>query len=175
MTPLQVRQVVDESGLRGLGGAGFPTGKKWSFIPPRSAGNSGARYAVMNADEMEPGAFKDRLLLEGDPHQAIEGLLLAAYAAEATAAYLFLRREYVHAAKLLTDAINAAREAGYIGKNVLGSPWSVTLSLHISAGRYMCGEETGLLNALEGKRPHPAEQAAVPAGVRPVWQTNDHQ
>jgi len=163
MTPQEVCDSVKQSGLRGLGGAGFPTGTKWSFMP--RPGDGGERFVIMNADEMEPGAFKDRLLLEGNPHQAIEGLLIAAYALEATTAYIFLRHEYVKAEKLLRTAIAEAASAGCIGPHVLGSPWTVSVRLHVSAGRYMCGEETGLLNALEGGRAQPRGKPPFPQVV----------
>ncbi len=167
MTPQDVCAEVTRSGLRGLGGAGFPTGNKWSYMP-RPSGTThegGERFVVMNADEMEPGAFKDRLLLEGDPHQAIEGLLIAAHALEATTAYLFLRREYARAEKLLHAAIDEATAAGCIGDHVLGSFRSIKVRLHVSAGRYMCGEETGLLNALEGGRAQPRNKPPFPQVV----------
>ena len=161
MTPQRVRDEVEASGLRGLGGAGFPTGKKWGFLP--AAGEAKRPVcAIMNADEKEPGAFKDRFLLEGDPHQAIEGLLLAAYAAGAATAYLFLRQAYQRAAEGLTRAIAEARERGYIGPAVCSSSWGVDLVLHGSAGRYICGEETGLLNALEGRRATPRSKPPFP-------------
>jgi NADH-quinone oxidoreductase subunit F len=163
MTPQQVCAEVKRSGLRGLGGAGFPTGIKWSFMP--KAGDGGERFVVMNADEMEPGAFKDRLLLEGDPHLAVEGLLIAAYALEATTAYIFLRNEYAGAGKLLGRAIAEAAAGGCIGDHVLGSTRSIAVRLHVSAGRYMCGEETGLLNALEGGRAPPRNKPPFPQVV----------
>ena len=161
MTPGQVQQVVTESNLRGRGGAGFPTGKKWSFVP-MGAGARRPKYVVMNADEMEPGTFKDRLLLEGDPHQVLEGLLLAAFAVEAETAFLFLRWEYKLAALRLERAIAEARASGYAGASVMGSGVSIELRLHVSSGRYMCGEESGLLNALEGKRATPRSKPPFP-------------
>src|SRR5436309_6625635 len=148
MAPEEVTQVVKDSRLRGRGGAGFSTGMKWSFVP---MGEDAPRpkYLVVNADEMEPGSFKDRLLLEGDPHQLLEGMIVSAYAIQAEVAYIFLRWEYTHAARLLTRAIAEAYDAGYLGHNVLGTGYSLDLFLHISAGRYICGEETALLHALE--------------------------
>ena len=151
MTPAEVTGVVEDSGLTGRGGAGFPTGRKWSFIPigedaPRP------RYLIANADEMEPGAFKDRYLLEGNPHQLIEGIILAAYAIQAEVAYIFLRWAYKLAAKRLTQAIREAYENHYLGENILGLGYSLELRLHTSAGRYICGEATALLDALEGQR-----------------------
>jgi NADH-quinone oxidoreductase subunit F len=149
-----IRKMVIDSNLRGRGGAGFPTGKKWSFVP---MGENARRpkYLVVNADEMEPGTFKDRLLLEGDPNAVVESAIISAYAIEAEVAYVFLRWTYKLAARRLTKAIAQAYERNYLGKNILGSPYSLDLYLHTSAGRYMCGEEDGLLNALEGKRPVP--------------------
>src|SRR5919108_3866887 len=161
MTPTEVTDEVKAANLRGRGGAGFPTGVKWSVVPmddqaPRP------KYLIANADEMEPGTFKDRLLLEGDPHQLLEGMLVGAYAIQAEVAYIFLRREYTHAARLLRKAIAEAYDAGYLGRNILGSGYRLELYLHISAGRYMCGEETGLLNALEGKRATPRARPPYP-------------
>lgn len=161
MTPKQVLEEVTKSGLRGRGGAGFPTGQKWSFVP-MGADAPHPKYMVQNADEMEPGTFKDRLLLEGNPHLAIEGTILAAYAIGADVAYVFLRWAYKRAAAGLTRAIAEAYDAGYLGRRVLGSYWGLDLHLHVSAGRYMCGEETGLLNALEGKRSTPRAKPPFP-------------
>jgi NADH-quinone oxidoreductase subunit F len=164
MTPPEVTETVKRSNLRGRGGAGFPTGVKWSIVPigpmaPRP------KYLVANADEMEPGTFKDRLLLEGDPHQMIEGMIVAAYAIEADVAYLFLRWEYTRARETLARAIAEAYQHRYLGKNILGSDYNLDLILHISAGRYICGEETALLNALEGKRANPRAKPPYPQTV----------
>jgi NADH-quinone oxidoreductase subunit F len=164
MTPEEVCEEVTRSGLRGLGGAGFPTGNKWSFMR-KLQGDAGERFVVMNADEMEPGAFKDRLLLEGDPHELLEGLLIAAYALEATTAWIFLRQEYTLAEMRLRAAIAEATAAGCIGDHILGSHKSIRVRLHLSAGRYMCGEETGLLNALEGGRAQPRHKPPFPQVV----------
>jgi len=150
MAPQEVTALVKDSNLRGRGGAGFPTGRKWGFAP-MGADAPRPKYLVANADEMEPGTFKDRLLLEGNPHQLIEGMIVSSYAIEAEVAYIFLRWEYRKAAALLRTAIAEAYRGGYLGQNILGSGYHLELYLHISAGRYMCGEETGLLNALEGK------------------------
>jgi NADH-quinone oxidoreductase subunit F len=167
MTPQEVTKVVTDSNLRGRGGAGFQTGSKWSFVP---MGDDAPRpkYLIANADEMEPGTFKDRLLLEGDPHQLIDGMIVSAYAIQADIAYVFLRGEYTLAARLLNQAIAEAYDAGYLGRNILGSGYSLELRLHISAGRYMCGEETGLLNALEGKRATPRARPPFPQ-VSGLW------
>jgi NADH-quinone oxidoreductase subunit F len=154
MTPSQIRQMVTEANLKGRGGAGFPTGQKWSLVPTGDQARRPAFLAV-NADEMEPGTFKDRLLLEGDPNLVIESAIIAACAIEAEAVYIFLRWAYKRAARTVAKAIAQACEKGYLGKDILGSPYSVEMYLHVSAGRYMCGEEDGLLNALEGKRALP--------------------
>ncbi len=157
MTPQAVQQVVSDSDLRGRGGAGFPTGKKWAAMPVDSHAPR-PRYMIADADEMEPGAFKDRLLLEGDPHQFIEGMILAAYAVDADTAYIFLRWEYTTAAKQLRKAITEAYEHNYLGQNILGSGFNLELRLHVSAGRYICGEGTAMLEALEGKRAVPRDR-----------------
>jgi NADH-quinone oxidoreductase subunit F len=161
MAPQEVTAAVKESNLKGRGGAGFPTGSKWSFVPmdddaPRT------KYLIANADEMEPGTFKDRYLLEGNPHQLIEGMIVSAYAIQASAAYIFLRWAYRKAARILERAIAEAYQAGYLGQDILGSGYGLDLHLHVSAGRYMCGEETGLLNALEGKRATPRSKPPFP-------------
>ena len=159
MTPTAVINELKTSALRGRGGAGFPTGMKWSFVP---ADAPHPRYVVANADEMEPGTFKDRLLLERNPHQLMEGMILAGYATGADTGYIFLRGEYKLAALRLAKALAEAREAGYVGNHILGSDYSFELHLHLSAGRYMCGEETGMLNALEGKRANPRAKPPFP-------------
>jgi NADH-quinone oxidoreductase subunit F len=164
MQPAAVIDVVKASNLKGRGGAGFPTGQKWSFIPTGDDAPHPS-YVVANADEMEPGTFKDRVLMEGDPHGLIEGMIIASYAIGAEAAYIFLRREYPESARALKQAIAEAHKAGYLGKNVLGSGFNVELHLHLSAGRYMCGEETGLINSLEGKRANPRDKPPYPALV----------
>lgn len=161
LTPDEVMREVTASRLRGRGGAGFPTGQKWSFVP-RGPDSPKLKYLVVNADEMEPGTFKDRLLLEGDPHQMIEGILLSAFAIQASVAYIFLRAEYTHAAELLTRAIAEAHGAGLLGRNILGSGFDLELHLHSSAGRYICGEETALLSGLEGRRAIPRAKPPFP-------------
>ena len=161
LSPADVTRKVKDLGLRGRGGAGFPTGLKWSFVP-MGPDVPQPKYLVANADEMEPGAFKDRLLLEGDPHQLIEGMILAAYAIQASVAYIFLRAEYAKAEDVLRKAVAEAYRAGYLGKNIFESPFSLELYVHVSAGRYICGEETGLLNALEGKRAIPRSKPPFP-------------
>ena len=166
-TPDAVMHEVTESRLRGRGGAGFPTGQKWSFVP-RGPDAPKPKYLVVNADEMEPGTFKDRLLLEGDPHQLIEGIILSAFAIEASVAYIFLRAEYTSAAKLLTRAIADAHAEGCLGKSILGSGFDLELHLHSSAGRYICGEETALLSGLEGRRAIPRAKPPFPQ-VSGLW------
>ncbi len=159
MTPAEVINVVKAANLRGRGGAGFPAGLKWAAMTPLEEAPA-PRYLIANADEMEPGAFKDRYLIEGDPHQLIEGMIVAAWAVQADVAYIFLRAAYYPGAERLTRAIAEAYEKGYLGRDILGSGWSLDLHLHTSAGRYLCGEASALLNALEGKR-------AIPRGKLP--------
>jgi NADH-quinone oxidoreductase subunit F len=166
MTPAEVQTRVKEANLRGRGGAGFPTGVKWSLIP--MGPDAGAKYMVCNADEMEPGTFKDRLLMEGDPHQMIESMIVAGYAIQATTGYIFLRGEYVVAADRLTLAIMDARAKGYLGKNILGSGWSYDVHVHTGAGRYICGEETALINSLEGRRANPRYKPPFPQ-ISGLW------
>jgi NADH-quinone oxidoreductase subunit F len=161
MTPIEVQQLVKDSGLRGRGGAGFPAGVKWGVVP-MGGDAPHPKYLIANADEMEPGTFKDRLLLEGNPHQLIEGMILAAYAIEADVAFIFLRWAYKKAAQLLRKSIHEAYAAGYLGKNILKSGFSLEMHLHTGIGRYMCGEETALLNALEGKRATPRSKPPYP-------------
>jgi NADH-quinone oxidoreductase subunit F len=167
MEPKEITEMVKQSNLRGRGGAGFPTGMKWSFVP---MGKDAPRpkYLVCNADEMEPGTFKDRLLMESDPHQLIEGMVVAAHAIEADVAYIFLRGEYTLSAQRLEKAIQEAYANHFLGKNFLRSGRNFDIYLHLSAGRYMCGEETGLLNALEGKRANPRTKPPYPQ-VSGLW------
>ena len=162
--PKGLIQTVIDSHLRGRGGAGFPTGRKWSFVP---GGEKAAHpvYLIVNGDEMEPGTFKDRLLLEGNPHQLIEGIILGGYAIQADIAYIFLRQEYTVAERCCSRAIAEAYDRGYLGRNILGSGFSLELYLHTSAGRYICGEETALLNALEGRRAIPRAKPPFPPVV----------
>ena len=161
MTPADVLKEVTDSRLRGRGGAGFPTGQKWSFVPMGDDAPK-PKFLIANADEMEPGTFKDRMILEGNPHLLIEGMILSAYTIQATNGYIFLRWAYKVAAERITRALAEAYDKGYLGKNILGSDYSFELHLHTSAGRYMCGEETGLLNALEGKRANPGPSRRFP-------------
>ncbi|MFT2009840.1 NADH-quinone oxidoreductase subunit NuoF [Pontibacter sp. 13R65] len=161
LTPTEVQNLVKDSNLRGRGGAGFNTGLKWSFVP-MGLDAPATKYLVANADEMEPGTFKDRVLLEGNPHQLIEGMIVAAYAIQANISYVFLRWAYKLAAKEITQAIAEAYEAGYLGKSIQGSGYNLEMHLHTGVGRYMCGEETALLNALEGKRANPRAKPPFP-------------
>ena len=166
MTPAEVVDEVTRSKLRGRGGAGFGTGQKWSFVPKSRPGQRS--YLVANADEMEPGTFKDRLLLEGDPHQMIEAVIVSAYAIGATDAYIFVRGEYKVAIERLTRAIGEATAAGLVGDDILGSGYNLALHIHGSAGRYICGEETALLTALEGRRALPRSKPPFPQ-VSGLW------
>jgi NADH-quinone oxidoreductase subunit F len=162
MTPDEIKNLVKASNLLGRGGAGFPAGVKWGLVPTdRDISKPG--YLVCNADEMEPGTFKDRYLLEGNPHQLIEGMIIAAYAIQAEKSYIFLRWAYKKAEAGLRKAIDEAYKAGYLGKNILGSGFSLDRFVHTRAGRYICGEETALLNSLEGKRAVPRTKPPYPA------------
>lgn len=165
MVPRDVIELVKASGLGGRGGAGFNTGLKWSFVPPP---DGGPRYLVVNGDEMEPGTFKDRLLIEHDPHLLIEGMITASFALQATCGYIFLRGEYIECEERLLKAISEAYDNGMLGKNILGSGFDLDIYLHTSAGRYICGEETALLNALEGKRANPRAKPPFPQ-VSGLW------
>jgi len=165
MEPGDAVNLVKEAGLGGRGGAGFNTGLKWSFVPPP---DGGPRYLVVNGDEMEPGTFKDRLLIEHDPHLLIEGMITASYAIQASTGYIFLRGEYIECEERLLKAIDEAYENGMLGKNILGSGFDLDIYLHTSAGRYICGEETALINALEGKRANPRAKPPFPQ-VSGLW------
>ncbi|ACH37207.1 NADH dehydrogenase I, F subunit [Citrifermentans bemidjiense Bem] len=165
MTPAEVQQTVIDSGLRGRGGAGFPTGKKWSFVPRDLPG---PRWIICNCDEMEPGTYKDRVLLEHNPYSLIEGMTLACYALGVRHGFIFIRKGYEQAAENLARAIDEAKKEGFLGERILGSEHSIDIDLHLSAGRYICGEETALINALEGKRPNPRQKPPFPA-VKGLW------
>ena len=162
MTPGEVTTLVKASNLLGRGGAGFPTGVKWSLVP-MDKDDSKLKYLVCNADEMEPGTFKDRYLLEGNPHQLITGMIITAYAIQAPKAYIFLRWAYKKAETELRKALAEAYSAGYLGQNILNTGFSLDIYVHSSAGRYICGEETALLNSLEGKRAIPRAKPPFPA------------
>jgi NADH-quinone oxidoreductase subunit F len=161
MDPAAVIDLVKASGLRGRGGAGFPTGTKWSFVPKQAK----QKYLTVNADESEPGTFKDRVLMEHDPHQLIEGSAICCWAVGATVCYIYIRGEYVEAGDILDRAIAEAYEKGILGKSVLGSGFQLEMVVHRGAGAYICGEETGLLESLEGKRGQPRVKPPFPAVV----------
>ncbi len=162
MAPGEVTDAVKKSGLRGRGGAGFPAGIKWSFIPPDS---KKPVYLCCNADESEPGSFKDREILEKDPHQMIEGIIIACYAIRSHKAYIYIRGEMPYGAKRIQQAIEEAYEHGYLGKNILLSGFDLDMKLYIGAGAYICGEETGLLESIEGKKGEPRPKPPFPAQV----------
>jgi NADH-quinone oxidoreductase subunit F len=161
MTPQEVQKAVTEANLKGRGGAGFPTGLKWSFMPPGGDAPR-PRYLVANGDEMEPGTFKDRILMEGNPHQLVEGIVISAYAVQADRAYIFLRWAYKTSTRRLEEAVAEAYTAGYAGKNILGTGYNLELDIHLSSGRYIAGEETALLTALEGRRAYPRSKPPFP-------------
>jgi NADH-quinone oxidoreductase subunit F len=154
-----VQEQVKLSGLRGRGGAGFPAGQKWSFLPP----DSFPRYLVINADEGEPSTFKDRMLVERDPHQLLEGIVIAAYAIQCNLAFIYLRGEFALGYERLVQAIADARDAGMLGKNIQGSGFDLDIVVHRGAGAYICGEETALLESLEGERGMPRIRPPFPA------------
>ena len=159
-TPDEVIALIKESGLRGRGGAGFPTGNKWSFIPQ---GDNKPHYLVVNADESEPGTCKDTPLLLANPHSLIEGIIIGAYAIRANHSFIYLRGEVVHVYRRVMKAIEDAYAAGLLGKNILGSGFDLELILHAGAGAYICGEETALLDSLEGFRGQPRLRPPFPA------------
>ncbi|MGC8880060.1 MAG: NADH-quinone oxidoreductase subunit NuoF [Anaerolineae bacterium] len=161
LQPGQVTEMVKASGLRGRGGAGFPTGVKWSFIPK----DAPTPYVVVNADESEPGTFKDREIIEGNPHQLLEGTALCAYAIGARVAYIYGRGEFRTLFAGLQQAIDEAYQAGWLGKNIQGSEFSLDIYTHLGAGAYICGEETALLESLEGKLGMPRARPPFPAQV----------
>jgi NADH-quinone oxidoreductase subunit F len=161
-TPDSIVDIVKKSGLRGRGGAGFPTGMKWGFVPKDSGKPI---YLCVNADESEPGTFKDRLIIEKDPHQLIEGIVISAYALNCHRAFIYIRGEFAYGAGVLNKAIGEALNKGYLGKNILDSGFDLELSVHRGAGAYICGEETALLESIEGKRGHPRLKPPFPAVV----------
>jgi NADH-quinone oxidoreductase subunit F len=161
-TPDAIVDIVKKSGLRGRGGAGFPTGMKWGFVPK----NTGKPiYLCVNADESEPGTFKDRLIVENDPHQLIEGVIISAYALGCHRAFIYIRGEFAYGARVLARAIDEAKAKGYLGNNILDSGFDLELTVHRGAGAYICGEETALLESIEGKRGHPRLKPPFPAVV----------
>ena len=158
--PDEIISIVKDSGLRGRGGAGFPTGLKWSFVPQ---GDNKPHYLVVNADESEPGACKDTPLMMANPHSLIEGIIIAAYAMRANHAFIYIRGEIPHVFRRVDNAIREAYSAGYLGKNILGSGFDLEVVLHAGAGAYICGEETALLDSLEGRRGQPRLKPPFPA------------
>jgi len=160
MKPEEVIEEVKTSGIRGRGGAGFPTGIKWGFVPKDSPK---PRYLINNADEGEPGTFKDRWIMTRDPHMTIEGNIIASYAIKANVSYIYIRGEFYREAQILERAVKEAEEAGFLGENILGSGFSHHVYVHRGAGAYVCGEETGLIESLEGKRGQPRNKPPFPA------------
>ncbi len=165
MQPADVLEEVKKSGLRGRGGAGFPTGLKWSFL---AKPDGIPRYLVCNADESEPGTFKDRYLMEFIPHILIEGMIVSAYTLGSNTSYIYIRGEYAWIADILEEAIGEAKKNGFLGKNILGSGYDLEMYVHRGAGAYICGEETALLESLEGKRGNPRIKPPFPA-VKGLW------
>jgi NADH-quinone oxidoreductase subunit F len=162
MTGLQVIDEVKRSNLRGLGGAGFPTGAKWSFVPQA---NPKPKYLVINGDEGEPGTFKDRYILEQDPHALLEGAIITCHAIGSHKAYIYIRGEYVKSIETVRGAIDEAYKAGFLGKGIMGTAFDIDVAIHIGAGAYICGEETGLLESIEGKKGFPRLKPPFPAVV----------
>jgi NADH-quinone oxidoreductase subunit F len=159
LQPVDVLDITEKSGLRGRGGAGFPTGRKWSFLPK----DRDPRYLVCNCDEAEPGTFKDHMLLEETPHLVLEGMLIGAYAIASHHAFIYIRGEFKRGYEIFCAALEQARNAGYVGKNVFGSGYDIDVTVHRGAGAYICGEETAMLNSLEGKRGEPRLKPPFPA------------
>ena len=159
MTPKEVIEEIKNSGLKGRGGAGFPTGLKWGFVA-QAPGNK--KYVVCNADESEPGTFKDRVLLEGDPHSIVEAMAIAGYAVGADEGYIYVRGEYLLAQERLSNAIKEAEEMGFLGEGIFGTDFSFKIHIHSGAGAYICGEETALIESIEGKRGEPRSRPPYP-------------
>ena len=168
MQPEQIIQEVKASGLRGRGGAGFPTGVKWGFMPK----DAPVKYLAVNTDEGEPGTFKDRLIVERDPHSILEGVIIAAYAVGIHRAFVYIRGEFFLGVKRWIKAIADAYQYGYLGKNILDSGFDLDVSVHRGAGAYICGEETAMIESLEGKRGRAALEAALSRAGRPMGQTD---
>ncbi len=159
MQPQEIINEVKESGLRGRGGAGFPTGVKWGFLP----NNNNTRYLLCNADEGEPGTFKDRMMMERAPHQLIESMIISAFAIRSPKSYIYIRGEYDHSIRVVTQALKEAYAAGYLGKNILGSGFDHEMDVYVGAGAYICGEETGMISSLEGLKGQPKLKPPFPA------------
>ncbi|MCB9744722.1 MAG: NADH-quinone oxidoreductase subunit NuoF [Alphaproteobacteria bacterium] len=168
MSPAAVTQEVLDSGLRGRGGAGFPTGRKWTFVPPEEKRGGKPVYLLCNADESEPGTFKDRFCMWNDPHQLIEGMIIASWALGVRTAYIYLRGEFKYVQDRLDVAIQEAYDKGYLGENIFGTGFSLDLHTHQGAGAYICGEETALISSLEGLKGQPRLKPPFPA-VQGVW------
>ena len=164
--PEQIREEVKVSGLRGRGGAGFSCGLKWSFVDRKSGKPI---YLICNADESEPGTFKDRQIMHKDPHQLVEGMILSCFANDVHLAYIYIRGEMVEGAKILNQALKEARAKGFLGKNISGSGYDLEMHVHRGAGAYICGEETGLIESLEGKRPYPRIKPPYFPAVLGLW------
>ena len=164
MNPHEVVEEVKKSGLRGRGGAGFPTGLKWSFTAPLE----GEKYILCNADEGEPGTFKDRIIMEGDPHKLIEGIIIAGFAVGAQKAYIYIRGEYYTSIDKINRALKETRGKGYLGENIAGSGFSFDIQVRTGAGSYVCGEETAMISSLEGKRGNPRIRPPYP-GTEGLW------
>ena len=163
MKPEEIVEIVKNSEMRGRGGAGFPTGMKWSFVPKNA---TRPIYLLCNADESEPGTFKDRLIMEKDPHLLIEGMVISGYAIKSSPmSYIYIRGEFYYAATVLEKALQEARDRGFLGKNILGSGFDFDITVHRGAGAYICGEETGLIESLEGHRGQPRVKPPFPAVV----------
>ncbi len=159
MKPADVIKTINDAGLRGRGGAGFPTGMKWRFVAQVSGS---PKYVICNADESEPGTFKDRLILEGDPHSIVEAMTIAGYAVGANEGYVYIRGEYTQAQERLSKAISQARQMGFLGKDIFGSGFDFDIHVHAGAGAYICGEETALIESIEGKRGEPRSRPPYP-------------
>ena len=159
MKPKEIIETVKASGLRGRGGAGFPTGMKWSFLPE----NGEPRYLLCNADEGEPGTFKDRMMMERAPHQLIEGMIISAFAVQSKKSYIYIRGEYTDSRHAIETAIREAYDGGFLGKNILGSHFDHDMDVYSGAGAYICGEETGMISSLEGRKGQPKLKPPFPA------------
>jgi NADH-quinone oxidoreductase subunit F len=168
MAPGEVTQIVKDSGLRGRGGAGFPTGVKWGFVPPKEKRGDKPVYLLCNADESEPGTFKDRYCLWLDPHLLIEGMIIASWAIGAARSYIYLRGEFRYIARRVEEAVNEAYAAGFLGRNILGAGFDHDMVVHVGAGAYICGEETALISSIEGEKGQPKLKPPFPA-VEGAW------